>query len=425
MRGLFYISDHRLLRCPRVRSRTLLGFRQSLPRITTSRAALIAFLFSISWNCFCANAAEINNGVQVYTLKKTSDVKSWSHQNTDAELEEMWDIDRPANLNNGVNDDSVRTPPDENDIVIIPENLEVRVVGEAEAYEVQVSKGGFLHIINKLRTTNLKVTGGTGKNDQTIVYIDDFASLNVDKAELKEAELDIMENSSFNSVSLSLLNESYINKKATAKLNVQDVIIDKSLAEGLRDSLKRIFGRGTMIEWVEVQEMTDPSALDSGSIGSLIFGSLVYTPNSRALFDISGLSAGTSYDQIISSHLDYGGNELVLNIQQGPFMYSSDSFFHLFQSDVYSSSPSMVSLLAQGTSYDGLGFMRTSENTYRTDRTPYNQLLLFQSDTGTLSVKEVPGPLPILGLGFFASYTRRLRKLSSRLKSMEKNAENV
>lgn len=199
---------------------------------------------------------------------------------------------------------------------------------------------------------------------------------------------------------LSLLIQSSVENEG-GEFNVKDIRIDDSSIKSLTKPVKNIFGNGVIIEKIEVEERTEPSEPGFGNLGSLFFDFIVYGPTARALFDISGLSAGTSFDQIISSHLDYGGNELVFNMQQGPFMYPSDSLFHLFQSDVYSNSPSMVSLLAQGTSYEGLDFMKTSENTYRTDRTPYNQFLLFQADTGTLYVKEVPvpGPLPIMGLG--------------------------
>lgn len=54
---------------------------------------------------------------------------------------------------------------------------------------------------------------------------------------------------------------------------------------------------------------------------------------------------------------------------------------------------------------------------------PYGPSLFGEIEDYKLTVVPVPGPLPIMGLGVFASYTRRLRKLSSRFRSMDKIAD--
>jgi len=413
----------------------LFDFRQYLSRWAKEKGGLIAIFLSVSGYSFYANAADLNGGVLIYKLR-SSDVliRPWDGNGTDEGLQETWDITRPPNLNNGTNDDFILTPPDDNDIVIIPGDGRVSVkansTANAETIEfkgdIEGVAGNALLLLDQASTLTAKkiiARGDTGDNriNKSTIIVNEDAQLKVAReisAEFTDIEI---RKGLIETQTLSLLMQSSVENEG-GEFNVKDIRIDDSSIKSLTKPVKNIFGNGVIIEKIEVEERTEPSEPGFGNLGSLFFDFIVYGPTARALFDISGLSAGTSFDQIISSHLDYGGNELVFNMQQGPFMYPSDSLFHLFQSDVYSNSPSMVSLLAQGTTYEGLDFMKTSENTYRTDRTPYNQFLLFQADTGTLYVKEVPvpGPLPIMGLGVFASYTRSLRKLSSRFRSMDK-----
>jgi hypothetical protein len=175
-----------------------------------------------------------------------------------------------------------------------------------------------------------------------------------------------------------------------------------------------------------IRDLNDKAGnINPGESPGWISADNIILDSTNIVFEILGLVESSEYDQIFSNALLYGNSSLYFDMQDGPSLYPTGSEFYLFDSGSYTGSPSSVYLNAQGTAYEGLSFSKFSDDLFKTDVTPHDQFLLYKASTDTLYVQEVPAPLPIMGLGIFASYARKLRRLSSRLRSIKRHADSV
>jgi hypothetical protein len=143
------------------------------------------------------------------------------------------------------------------------------------------------------------------------------------------------------------------------------------------------------------------------SPGVLTIASLVLSPSSTVLMEITGTTAGTLYDQVSilsGGSIAYDGT-LQLNLSQ---TFADNTTFNLFEGFGSSFSGNFATITSVGSAYNGLTFSRV--NNLWTSGSAGGQTLEFNQATGQLVIVPEPSALVLAGMAIAAAAWIRRRR---------------